>query len=116
MPLPTATDGAAGDVLGGGVPLAGGLVRGPREARVPPEKPELKTTAATPMTMSASAAQDRPVTIRRLGCTNSQLRLRRISSSLPGYRPGQPGSRNTESPASRPRLQSRAVARGDEAG
>jgi len=79
-----AIDGAASDALGRRVPLAGGLVPEPGEATVPPLKPELKTTDATPMTMSASAAQDRPVTTRRSGFTNSQLRLRRIRSSLPG--------------------------------
>ena len=73
MPLPAVIDGAiVGDALGRGVPLAGRLVPEPCEAAVPPEKPELKTTAATPMTMSATAAQDRPMTTSRLGFTNSQ--------------------------------------------
>jgi hypothetical protein len=85
VPLPALVDGAiVGGALGRGVPLAGRLVPEPFEATVPPEKPELKTTAATPMTMSATAAQDRPMTTRRLGFTNSQLRLRRVRSSLPG--------------------------------
>ena len=85
MPLLTAADGViAGDALGRGVPLAGRLVPEPCEAVAPPGKPELKTTAATPMRMSATAAEYKPMTTGRLGFTNSQLRLRRIRSSLPG--------------------------------
>lgn len=83
--VPTGTEGAiVGDTLGRGVPLAGRLAPEPCDADPMPDGPESNATAATPKPMRASAATDKPATFGRLGFMDSQLRLRRIDSSLAG--------------------------------